>query len=910
MIFLSLIRHLKKQALPVVGMTIALVGVLLTQAPVAQAAISPPPNPIDGGQYLTSYLAGTAIACGGGTYTRYMKYVSGPDLTAWAPAVAAVPALGTYPGFSPFMTTNKRNLSFTPYTGYWVCNGTTFRSNSNQHLGIVTMPGLQTNATVAAQPLQDFGTRNLARRVNSNSGSDWINWGARSINLQPGWNTVGLNFYPDTCTTLPSGTCSPIAAISPMVFRVYYDSSPVGTVDVVNCSSVSGWALEPGDPDRQINVDVYINGTRFDAGATNIYRPDVNAAFGIGNTSAHGYSFAIPPQYKNQYGYTVDVYAINSGAGFANTRIGGGSFGPCEIPRVNATMNCTRLNGTAVFNSPYQVWAVGRLDGVEIGRKQVSSADWNFDFGISDVYRDGQVGGRPAQVEMYTFDGTNWTSLGVLWSGTHSCVNDALCTLTAIPPAFANNVVDVGQAYTISLTMQNNTAADAGTIWKSYGAAGQYRLSLTPASAVNWDVIPSSLVLPPPGSFAPGTTASFTVGLQPKANTNSTIRYDFQMVRDDGSAPIYFGSVCGGAVTPRSQYGPWLRVQNGNTSALGGIAGQSTDGSTRGTRKLLGNNLDINFDTEFLIMAWGGGNRFCSSNAYLLGQGTDVSGCAGSFNGYKFNLQTNQLSTYYDNVATIASSSTCTSYSASNPPGQTVERAAQLANRNPDTLSGNISAPGNCPAYYQSVKPSLDAPLTPTAGRATLMHDGNFAINKNITSTPAGTINYDLAGDLSDIATSVPSLGIFVKGDVTIDPAVTRLDVTIFATGRIITCGAYPGTTGTILGEALAVAQARAQACRQTLVVRGGLYAIGGFTFGRNYYQARGVAVPFTDPQFDFQPVDANDPAPQGKYYGGPAEDIIGNGMNFILTPPGFEGFNSARQNKVTYLEGNFLPRF
>ncbi|MCC7543137.1 hypothetical protein IT415_00270, partial [bacterium] len=157
---------------------------------------------------------------------------------------------------------------------------------------------------------------------------------------------------------------------------------------------------------------------------------------------------------------------------------------------------------------------------------------------------------------------------------------------------------------------------------------------------------------------------------------------------------------------------------------------------------------------------------------------------------------------------------------------------------------------------------------------------------------------YNPKGDLTDLAAALPSLGILVKGDVFIAPEVQRLDAYIFATGKIYTCSAYPSQT-TGYKDPAAVAQA--QQCNNQLKVRGGLYGLGGVLLGRNYFQ-NNTDLPVSNVNFDYQQPD--------KYWGEPAENIIGNGMSMITAPPGFDLLPNGNKDDLTYLQGNFTPKF
>jgi hypothetical protein len=106
---------------------------------------------------------------------------------------------------------------------------------------------------------------------------------------------------------------------------------------------LSGWTFDPNDSSKSLNVDVYVNGPAGSAPGkrylANVYRPDVNAAYGI--TGNHG--FSINPStdsFLKKYvasgrSFTVYLYAIgvnSSGAPNGNNPlIGTRTIGSCLV---------------------------------------------------------------------------------------------------------------------------------------------------------------------------------------------------------------------------------------------------------------------------------------------------------------------------------------------------------------------------------------------------------------------------------------------------------------------------------------------------------------------------------------------------------------------------------------------------
>ena len=108
-------------------------------------------------------------------------------------------------------------------------------------------------------------------------------------------------------------------------FSVSGGSNPRICVDRVSgdagCIYISGWAFDPDDSGRSLDVHVYIGGPAGTQGAechvikANVSRPDVNSAYGISGN--HGFATYIPS--SKRCTQKVYAYAINYGGGNDNT---------------------------------------------------------------------------------------------------------------------------------------------------------------------------------------------------------------------------------------------------------------------------------------------------------------------------------------------------------------------------------------------------------------------------------------------------------------------------------------------------------------------------------------------------------------------------------------------------------------
>lgn len=262
-------------------------GILIFNPNLKVHAAVPAPGTIDRTYFNNKVFYGDAIACGGNTYTRYLKDFSSPDIT---------------PIWGVGNVTNVQTIKITPYTGYWVCDGTTYRYNSKHYIKFSYAPGLKTSAEMASINNGTYSSGTLPNRVNTGNGSLWITHPESTITLSPGWNTISVNYQSNTCTTLPSGTCSSIDSISPSLITVFYNSVPQGDGDFSCPTGFKGWAIDKDTPDSSIKVRVTI--TDKITGAVSQYDVLADKYDALANyynfvSGNHGYLFPLPSNFFN-----------------------------------------------------------------------------------------------------------------------------------------------------------------------------------------------------------------------------------------------------------------------------------------------------------------------------------------------------------------------------------------------------------------------------------------------------------------------------------------------------------------------------------------------------------------------------------------------------------------------------------
>lgn len=344
----------------------------------------------------------------------------------------------------------------------------------------------------------------------------------------------------------------------------------------------------------------------------------------------------------------------------------------------------------------------------------------------------------------------------------------------------------------------------------------------------------------------------YDIGTGPFGNLSSV------NINDGETKDIWF-------VYDRNYY-PWLQSFNGDVVANGVIAGQEIG--------LSGGRSNSAFDKEasylVIINAVGAsGSNFCSTNAYSIGNP----------GGGNCNPQTYVLNNKYFDYNSVASGveklwnengsgsgSTCTSGLSRYLTGSLSSSSGTLNHPGITDLSdgcdnGKIwKATGN----YKLGSKTFDQ------GRATYWIDGNLALTGNIT---ANTNTYSNPK-------RVPNLGIIVKGDITIDPSVTEIDASLFATGKIYTC--HP--SGSPVGGT-AYYKNNGPACKKDLRINGLMSAANGFTLGRTYISTFGGGT------------------------GDPAEKLSASAQAMAFPPPGF-GDDGADQSLLFQYLGESNPRF
>ena len=128
---------------------------------------------------------------------------------------------------------------------------------------------------------------------------------------------------------------------------------PKGTHDGANNSTcvTTGWAYDPDTSSSSISVDIYRDGgagsgVKLGRFTTNVYRSDVNAAFGISGN--HGFNISLSSWLSDGKSHSLYVYAIDSSGAGTNPLI---SNSPktiqCAAPTPTVTVSVNPSSITA-----------------------------------------------------------------------------------------------------------------------------------------------------------------------------------------------------------------------------------------------------------------------------------------------------------------------------------------------------------------------------------------------------------------------------------------------------------------------------------------------------------------------------------------------------------------------------------
>jgi len=271
--------------------------------------------------------------------------------------------------------------SFTPRKGDLIC----FTWNGNyyerfDHIGIVTA---YSNGTVYY--------------THGNSGST----GSYATNYVRVNTAVSRTNSAIAAYIRPNYGGSPAVNQDP-VFNLERIEGGAGKVTVV------GWCFDPDNPSASLPVHVYVGGYSSTAGAegngdivANVYRPDVNAAYGI--TGNHGFSVTFDTNKRGNQ--IVSVYAINTPTGY-NPTIGYKTVNITEPYKLTFNKSSVNVNENATTSLVvgYGGENINFMNAVWEGTTDIADVSWGANNGSAQtqeiVIKGKKAGSKKLKVQL------------------------------------------------------------------------------------------------------------------------------------------------------------------------------------------------------------------------------------------------------------------------------------------------------------------------------------------------------------------------------------------------------------------------------------------------------------------------------------------------------------------------------
>ena len=126
-----------------------------------------------------------------------------------------------------------------------------------------------------------------------------------------------------------------------MRFPLRVAVTPIAGIDSFNGSTLTGWAYDPKNTAKELNIHFYIDGNLSSIVTPTIDRPDLPTV-----NSVHGFSFTIPPQQEGHH--IVEAFALNTEQPGHNPSIWRHEFDAAPIPAVLPLAGIDSFDGSTV----------------------------------------------------------------------------------------------------------------------------------------------------------------------------------------------------------------------------------------------------------------------------------------------------------------------------------------------------------------------------------------------------------------------------------------------------------------------------------------------------------------------------------------------------------------------------------
>lgn len=182
--------------------------------------------------------------------------------------------------------------------------------------------------------------------------------------------------------------------------------SPIGNLDSIsNSGTVTGWSFDPDEPDTNIQLKMYINGTNqtgvlADTISTSVSRTDINNSYGLSSNA--GFSWQIPQVYQDGSTHDLYVYAVDTSAA-ALTLIGNSTFrlGSATTASSSVTSSSTTSCERATPGSAPWLYGAIAQDGKSILLYYTAANDpvdhYSLEYGIEPgkyIFGASNIGGK------------------------------------------------------------------------------------------------------------------------------------------------------------------------------------------------------------------------------------------------------------------------------------------------------------------------------------------------------------------------------------------------------------------------------------------------------------------------------------------------------------------------------------
>jgi hypothetical protein len=101
-----------------------------------------------------------------------------------------------------------------------------------------------------------------------------------------------------------------VCAVATLAAFAYFNPALRGDIEVVSANHIAGWAYDPLIPDRQLEVQLFVDHRFVAAARAEVARDDLVTAGKI-RGRFHGFDFALPDKQFPRGRHRVQVYAVH-----------------------------------------------------------------------------------------------------------------------------------------------------------------------------------------------------------------------------------------------------------------------------------------------------------------------------------------------------------------------------------------------------------------------------------------------------------------------------------------------------------------------------------------------------------------------------------------------------------------------